>query len=70
MRKKPADTCIPHWVDYCMYRAVLHMSYVLLIWLIGGLYSIGDCNGRAFRFQGWGSWYAASLRPSDGKRAI
>ena len=50
--------------------AVFHMSYVLLTWLIGGLYSIRDCDGRAFRFQGWGSWYLASLRPSDGKRAI
>ena len=50
MGKEPADTFLPHRADYRTV-AVLHMSDVLLTWMVGGLGCISDCLHRAFYHQ-------------------
>jgi len=50
MGKEPADTCIPHRVDHRTV-AVLHMSYLLLTQVIGGLCNISDRNDLPFELR-------------------
>ena len=50
MGKEPADTCIPHRVDHRTV-AVLHISYLLLTQVIGGLCNISDRNDLPFDLQ-------------------
>ena len=50
MGKEPADTCIPHRVDHRTV-ALLHMSYLLLTQVIGGLCNISDRNDLPFDLQ-------------------
>jgi len=50
MGKEPEDTFLPHRVDYRTV-AVLHMSDVLLTWMVGGLVSISNCLHNAFYHQ-------------------
>jgi len=47
MGKKLANTYIPYWVFYCM-GMVLHISYVLLTLVLGGLCIIRGHSGQAF----------------------
>src|SRR5216683_4845964 len=64
MGKKPANTYISHWV---VYRAVvvLHISYVSLTPMIGGLCHISNHNSRALWFRV--PWHVVSLHLSVGK---
>jgi hypothetical protein len=67
MGKKPANTYISHWA---VYRAVLvlHISYVLLTPVIGGLFHISNHNSRALWFQE--PWHVVSLHLSVGKEVM
>jgi hypothetical protein len=58
MGKKPANTRIPHRIDY---RAVLvlHMGYALLTRAVEGLCSISDRDNPALQFRG--SWHVTSF---------
>jgi len=57
MGKEPADTFLPHRAD-CRTVAVLHMSDVLLTWMVEGLSSISNCLHHAFYHQCF--WHVVS----------
>jgi hypothetical protein len=58
MGKEPANTCIPHWIDY---RTVLVLctGYALLTRAVEGLCSISDRDNPALQFRG--SWHVTSF---------
>lgn len=67
MGKEPADTFLPHRADYRTV-AVLHMSDVLLTWMVGGLGCVSNCLHRAFYHQCF--LHVVSLHSPGGEPAI
>jgi hypothetical protein len=58
MGKEPANTCIPHRIDYRTVL-VLRMGYALLTQAVEGWCSINDRDDPALQIRG--SWYVTSF---------